>query len=52
MERERINIKTEYKFKLIKDYYNGNFSIDDFCNENKLKRRTFYRWLKQFNENS
>ena len=46
MEETKINNKARYKFLLIKQFYSGNVSVDEFCREKELKRRTFYRWLK------
>lgn len=51
MDNNKINNKAKYKFLLIKQFYSKNISVDQFCEEKELKRRTFYRWLKQYEEN-
>lgn len=50
MEEERIIEKAKSKLDIIKEFYLENISVNDFCNKKGIKLRTFYRWLKDFND--
>ncbi|MEK6862152.1 MAG: DDE-type integrase/transposase/recombinase [Nanoarchaeota archaeon] len=50
MTEDKIEVKAKYKFKIIKEFYRSNMSVAEFSNKNSIKRRTLYRWLKNFND--
>lgn len=47
---DKLREKTDYKFKIVKEFYKTKKSIREFSKENDLKKSNLSRWLKQFDE--
>lgn len=52
MKRKRKNYKPEEKVAIIKRHLIDKIPVSDLCDEYKLQPTVFYRWQKEFFENS
>ena len=45
---KRQNYKEEYKQEMVKLYLSKNMKVVNFCEEQNLKRSTFFTWLSVY----